>query len=323
MIAREYPSFSQAQIFPSFSQTTNSFVTFEYGSGIPSYVSEVVPGRKITRPATPVRKGYTFNGWFSDKSFFSEWDFSNNTIGGGNLCLYAKWVPIVFSITYFLNGGINDPRNPSSYTVEDIGIRLEKAVRNEDKFIAWYDDAMFSRYPTEVIPAAEARDLIFYARFTEGRNFSSVINEPKINRFEGEPKLFLLADGAEILYEAGQPIMEQGLENQAYISLFTRQGWLGNVFLQNNYKIGSDFEETCEGAITRTKLVDIEDAAAKALLSKAFPHVNADARNPVSDKLLLEATVNGGAVISLSREGALWQNQQQKGLTIAKNKGRV
>jgi len=133
-----------------------------------------------------------------------------------------------------------------------------------------------------------------------------------MNRFEGDPKLYFTDNGADLRYEGGQPVMEQGLENQALISLFTRQGWCGNVFLSPENRAGSDYEETCAGSITRTKLADIEDAAVRAMTSKAFPQVDAQARNPKSDHLRVEITVKGGGVLSLSREGALWQNQRAK-----------
>ena len=134
------------------------------------------------------------------------------------------------------------------------------------------------------------------------------------DRFEGDPKLYLTPNGAELYYMGGQPVMERGLENQALISLFTRDGWAGNVFLPPENRIGSDFEVTCAGSITRSKLADIENSADRALSSKAFSRVDTRARNPTSNHLRVEITVSGGGVITLTREGALWRNQRAKGL---------
>jgi hypothetical protein len=133
------------------------------------------------------------------------------------------------------------------------------------------------------------------------------------NRFEGDPKLYLTTNGAELRYEGGQPVMEQGLENQALISLFTRQGWCGNVFLPPENHVGSDYEAACAGSITRSKLVDIEDAAVRAMQSKAFQQVDATAYNPKTDNLRVEIAAKGGGVLSLSREGGLWRNQRAIG----------
>ena len=132
------------------------------------------------------------------------------------------------------------------------------------------------------------------------------------NFYEGDPKLYLTENGADMRYEAGQPVMEKGLENQALISLFTREGWCGNVFLPPENKVGSGYEKACSGSITLKKLVDIEEAAVRAMTSKAFPHVDAKAHNPKSDHLRVEITVKGGGVLLLSREGTLWTSQRSQ-----------
>jgi hypothetical protein len=134
-------------------------------------------------------------------------------------------------------------------------------------------------------------------------------------RFEGDPKLFFTENGFDLRYAAGQPVMERGLENQAFISLFTKEGWAGNVFLPPENRVGSDYEETCAGSITLAKLADIENSAARAMTSKAFQRVSAEARNPRSDTLLVEIKAGSGGVLSFSREGGLWRNQREKGST--------
>ena len=133
------------------------------------------------------------------------------------------------------------------------------------------------------------------------------------NRFEGDPKLYFTNNGAELRYEGGQPVMEQGLENQALISLFTREGWCGNVFLPPENHVGSDYEAACAGSITRSKLADIEDAAVRAMQSKAFQQLDAEAVNPRSDTLIVRITGGPGGALSFTREGGLWQNQRAKG----------
>ena len=39
--------------------------------------------------------------------------------------------------------------------------------------------------------------------------------------FSGDPKIILTPYGANLDYEGGQPVMDQGMENQALLSLFT------------------------------------------------------------------------------------------------------
>jgi len=311
MIARQFPSFSQAQEFPSFSQASNVFITFDFGSVLPPFVIEVIPGRKVSQPATPPRTGFNFGGWFLDAGHTSQWDF-NNTVGGENFTLYAKWTAIVYVITYYLNGGINHPDNPLTYTVEDPDIVLKKPTRKDGVFIAWYRDALFYT-PAEVIKTQNAENVTVYANFRESQRPAVVAaKESDIDRFGGDPKLFFTENGFDLRYVAGQPIMERGLENQAFISLFTKEGWCGNVFLPPENRVGSDYEDTCAGSITLAKLADIENSAVRAMTSKAFPLVDATAHNPKSDHLHVEINVKGGGVLSLSREGALWRNQRER-----------
>jgi hypothetical protein len=85
--------------------------------------------------------------------------------------------------------------------------------------------------------------------------------------YDGDPKLILTEDGAELVYNDGQPVMDSGLENNALIGLFTAPGWIGNTLFGPDQQIGSDFESQARGTLTLSKLADIENAASRALES--------------------------------------------------------
>jgi hypothetical protein len=129
------------------------------------------------------------------------------------------------------------------------------------------------------------------------------------DRYSGDPRITLGPDGSDLDYQGGNPVMDRGVENAALLSLFTREGWAGNIFSPPENHIGSDFEKTCEGAVTLSKLADIENSAARSLESKLFQNVEVEATNPKSDRLRVEAKIGPGSVLSLTREGALWTNQ--------------
>ena len=60
------------------------------GSVIPS-VYGLLPGDLIPIPNIPVRNGYSFNGWFTEKNGEGiQWDFDNDAISG-DITLYAYW----------------------------------------------------------------------------------------------------------------------------------------------------------------------------------------------------------------------------------------
>jgi phage gp46-like protein len=87
-----------------------------------------------------------------------------------------------------------------------------------------------------------------------------------VDRFQGDPKMVLDADGADLVIRGGQPIMDQGLENTALISLHTREGWCGNIFARKpEQRIGSKFELALEQPITLTSLNSVRTAALNAL----------------------------------------------------------
>lgn len=88
-----------------------------------------------------------------------------------------------------------------------------------------------------------------------------------IDNFDGDPKMFITADGADFSFSDGQPIMDSGLENNALISLFTREGWAGNILLPAENQVGSDFEENALGSLTLAKLSEIQNSADRALNS--------------------------------------------------------
>ncbi|MGI5988286.1 MAG: S-layer homology domain-containing protein [Dysosmobacter sp.] len=65
-------------------------VTFDSkgGSSVDSIV--VTENSPVTKPADPIREGYTFTGWYQDGACTVAWDFANKTVTA-NTTLYAGW----------------------------------------------------------------------------------------------------------------------------------------------------------------------------------------------------------------------------------------
>lgn len=125
---------------------------------------------------------------------------------------------------------------------------------------------------------------------------------------QGDPKLILTADGSSLQFTGGQPLMDQGLENLALISLFTRPGWVGNQLIKS--EIGSDFEEAVDQPITRQSLERVRDAAVKAMDSKLFGSVAVEVTNPTGHRINVIIRIDRtGAALELSREGGVWYYQ--------------
>ncbi len=133
------------------------------------------------------------------------------------------------------------------------------------------------------------------------------------NRFEGDPKIIVTPDGWTVQYIGGQPVMDQGLENVATISLLTKENWVGNIFLTEKQKIGSSVRRISAGSINILKLNDIRQAAEKALDIAVFGNVEAEVLNPVSSYIKLNILIQppGRDIekLTLERNGQNWINQ--------------
>lgn len=65
-------------------------VTFETNGGSAVASVQVQNGGKVTRPADPVRAGWSFLGWYQDAALTTPWNFDADTVTGP-ITLYAGW----------------------------------------------------------------------------------------------------------------------------------------------------------------------------------------------------------------------------------------
>lgn len=128
---------------------------------------------------------------------------------------------------------------------------------------------------------------------------------------QGDPRLILGPSGSSLQFTGGQPLMDQGLENLALISLFTSQGWVGNLLVKT--PIGSDFEEKCNQPITRQSLNDIRNSAERALVNPAFGRVTVRVGNPsgyrLNIRIIIEPPGTNPQLLVLTRNGENWKFQ--------------
>ncbi len=97
----------------------------------------------------PTRKGYKFVGWYKDKAFTKK--ISQITTGSReNETVYAKWEIITYTITYDLNGGTISGTQKTSFTVNDLPLRLPSATKSGFVFLNWGKDT-YDGVPVEKI----------------------------------------------------------------------------------------------------------------------------------------------------------------------------
>lgn len=107
--------------------------------------------------------GYEFLGWYTDDVYSNQ----ITEIGSDEIddkVLFGKFEPKVYSMIYELNGGVNNDRNPSTYTT-DAEVRLYNPTRDGYDFGGWYYDSSFNNSVSSPFIAPPENTTV-YARWT-------------------------------------------------------------------------------------------------------------------------------------------------------------
>jgi uncharacterized repeat protein (TIGR02543 family) len=83
------------------SQYTVSF-NVDGGSAVPNQL--IAHGGKAVEPTPPTKTGHTFAGWYTDNTFKTVFDFTNNAITS-DTTIYAKWTVNQYTVSFNSNGG--------------------------------------------------------------------------------------------------------------------------------------------------------------------------------------------------------------------------
>lgn len=105
-------------------------------------VIELEGNSTVIPSAHPQKHGYVFDGWYLDKDIWQNpvtADTNANTIAHDSK-IYAKWKPQQYAINYNVNGGINSPDNPHSYTIESKDIVLQTPTKHNALFVGWFEN---------------------------------------------------------------------------------------------------------------------------------------------------------------------------------------
>ena len=137
--------------------------------------------------------------------------------------------------------------------------------------------------------------------------------------FEGDPKLILGPNGADLAMDGAQPVMDQGLENRSHLELFGGDDWAGNALLvKKSQKYQGRFGRLSKGlAITSANIGKMRMAALADLKSLVDEHVakqvDVVVRNVESNKLGITITIvrptGETSIIQYHRSGELWLRQ--------------
>ena len=86
--------------YSTFAIATTEFLTITFdanGGSVTSATDTTNEASKLTSLPTPVRTGYAFNGWYTEKSGGTQ--VTEDTVFKTNGTIYAQWSPVNYSVT--------------------------------------------------------------------------------------------------------------------------------------------------------------------------------------------------------------------------------
>ncbi len=115
-------------------------------------------------------------------------------------CKYAYEALKTYTITYVLDGGVNNSANPSTYTEQSDTVILQDAVRDGYQFDGWYSDPQYTVRVTQ-IEKGSTGDITLYAKWNE---ISIRVTRPNVTTYKvGQP---IDVTGGKITYQVnGKP----------------------------------------------------------------------------------------------------------------------
>lgn len=108
-------------------------VSFDTGTDTAIDPQQVLDGTTATRPADPVREGYTFTGWSTDKTGKTMFDF--NTPVTSDVALVAQWTANRQTVTYDAQGGSDVAAQQVAYGSQ--AVRPGEPTRDGYVFEGW------------------------------------------------------------------------------------------------------------------------------------------------------------------------------------------
>ena len=221
------------------SDDTINVIFFTANTGatpVESYL-DLSPNTKIEAPEEPTRNGFLFDGWYKDFYLTEAWDFDNDLVGEFSIVLYAKWIPMLFSIIYDVNGGeMPTIEYPLTFVPGDNKV-LPQPKRTGYLFVAWYTYDWIDETSTkpgdagfQVIPQNYFEDLYLYAHW---RAIAVVItfraNYPIVGSGPSNPNSKTIAYGEEINF----PVLEDTIDYE-FIGWNSRSDGTGDWYINGD-----------------------------------------------------------------------------------------
>ncbi len=149
-------------------------VTYDSKGGTAVAEQKITSGEKTTAPTAPTRKGYTFNGWYSDAEYKTTFNF--NTAITKNITLYAKWEANKYTVKFDANGGQGKMEDQQFAYDQEGNLNNNTFTRTGYTFAGWGEtkEAQTAKYANgeKVKNLAESGNKTLYAVWTQNQNYT-------------------------------------------------------------------------------------------------------------------------------------------------------
>ena len=131
-------------------------------SGVTSPIT-INSGETLSNLPDPTRTGYTFLGWYTNSTFETPFDKTQQITT--DVDLYAKWEEVVtVTVTLYLNDGtITGVTSPITLNSGDLLDNLPDPTKTNMTFAGWYTDSNFETPFDDTVPITT--DLNLYAKW--------------------------------------------------------------------------------------------------------------------------------------------------------------
>jgi uncharacterized repeat protein (TIGR02543 family) len=197
-------------------------ITYELNGGVNGANPSTYTIEDVVTYSSGTRRGYDFVGWFSDEALTTP--TTGITLGTIEpITIYAKWIPIVYTITYeeIGVGGF-----PATYTIEDETIIIGSPTRPGLIFGGWS--------PQGVIEAGSIGDRVFTAQWSARMYNLTIIADGKVITRSSIP---FSADLSTL--DLGLPPAKEGYESVGWDTPLPGQMPASNLTIRAVYQINS------------------------------------------------------------------------------------
>ena len=136
-------------------------ISFETAGGTPVAPLTQAAASPVEAPVEPTLMGHAFKGWYRDADLTEPFVF--NVMPDGDMTVYAKFDPILYTIT-FVTGLVPEVPDISAY-YDDLISAPADPERDGYQFAGWYEDeALTTPFVFDRMPA---QNLVLHARWSD------------------------------------------------------------------------------------------------------------------------------------------------------------